>query len=81
MAEGKVFKIYSRGSRDATSRIGRIKSGTKVFEFTEKDLTGTLRNRMKKGIRGFKPEDMAGWTVVFDVEGKRDIVDGSMRRK
>lgn len=88
MATGNIIKVYSRGTRSATSKIGKIKSGKSTIEFIDSDLAKSIKEDLKKGLGEFKlPADqdrytvMKDWNVEFEPEGKSRIVDGTLRKK
>ena len=86
MATGNIIKVYSRGTRSATSKIGRIKSGKSFIEFTESDLNKGIASNLKKGLGEFDVEKdrylvMKGWDVEFEPEGRSRIADGTLRKK
>lgn len=88
MATGNIIEVYSRGTRSATSKIGKIKSGKSIIEFIDSDLNKGIASNLKKGLGEFdvgEQEDrykvMKDWSVEFEPEGKSRIVDGTLRKK
>lgn len=78
MAEGNITKIYSRGTRDATSKWGIIKVDGEEYEFHEKHLDPVLKK--KEGLDKYTADKMDGWLVEFDLLNG-EIQKGTLKRK
>lgn len=81
MADGNVVTIYSRPVRDTTGKIGRIKSGSNIYEFSKEGLSSELKKKLKKGVDGFTAEDILGWHISFEPEGKYEVSIGSIKKR
>ncbi len=78
MAEGKIIKIYSRGTRDATSKWGQIKGDGEEYEFTEKHIDKAWKK--EQGLDKFTADKIEGLDVEFDIlDGK--IQNGTIKKK